>query len=304
MKNSALLFCLFAFFCIVKPVFADKAILQPSADSFINSTTANTNINYGTNQLLRLSKKPTEQNSILVKFDLSSVPKGVKVTKATLRFHQEAYTGDNTIISLGINIYPLSSNWNEKSVTWNNHPAKGIALIQPNKQPYFVYSKQEYDEWDILPIVQDWIDNITPNYGLSLEVGGNGWYNTFTSKEGNLSFQPELSIIYTPNVTPTPTKSTFQILPLNVFGLLKSASPTPTETPSPALTPSITPTPTTENKWTDNIITPVPKPTDTVTPAIQEKPKDVFSEVVTATNIKIAAIAIFVLVALVLLSRR
>lgn len=292
------------FLFLATPVQAAKSILNPSADTFINSITTNANTNYGANQTLRFSKNGKEINDVLIRYDLSSIPQGSKITKATFRLHQESYKGDNTILSLGVNIYPVVTNWQEKTATWNNRPSVNEKISQPNGQPYMAASNSDFQEWDVLPIVQDWVDKVVTNNGLLIEPYSNGWYSIFTSREGNpnqADFLPQLSVIYTDVPTPTPVGLLEKINPSKWLGSLTGITPSPTLEPTAAVSITETPVPTQEIKAVGSATT---TPVPAITAGVDQSAGNSLTALLTANNLKLAAIAVFVLAALKIIFRK
>jgi hypothetical protein len=104
----------------------------------------------------------------LLEFDLSAVPAGQKITKATLFLYMAPYanltqhSGDNGFI-----IQRIIEKWDENIVTWNNQPATTtenqitVAASQSSTQNYVI---------DVTSLIQDNINNPETGHGLMLKL--------------------------------------------------------------------------------------------------------------------------------------
>ena len=102
--------------------FAQSA--APTADSYTYSNTPTTN--YGTTASLFVQKGGVNSASY-IKFNISTLPTGVTVSKATLRLfvNQVATSGK-------FDVYQLNTSWNESTLTYNNAPALGVSATGNN----------------------------------------------------------------------------------------------------------------------------------------------------------------------------
>lgn len=126
-----------------------------SYDSYIDE--ANPSTNYKTSTVIAAARQPTYQAQALIQFDLSSIPVGATITKATLGIHCLENTGGNAITC-----HEISQAWYIDTVDWDERPVPGLPGI-----PALVV----VDEWtliDVLSIVQDWITN--PSYNLGFQI--------------------------------------------------------------------------------------------------------------------------------------
>ncbi|HSK03261.1 MAG TPA: DNRLRE domain-containing protein [Kofleriaceae bacterium] len=126
----------------------------------------------------------------LLWFDLSGVPGGIKVTKATLRLatRDDADEAGGTVL-----VYRVLEAWNEAEVTWMARTAGALwttpgagppsredthlAELQPNK---------EFASFDVaLPpsLVGAWLDDPARNHGLALVRGTSNQHVHFGSRE-------------------------------------------------------------------------------------------------------------------------
>jgi hypothetical protein len=238
--KKIVLFVFVLLFLFTHKVEAATKTLTPSTDTFLSGTVNNTNINYGGNQMLRFKKSQTETYPVLFKFIFSSLPEGQKITSATLQLNQESVNGDPVIVATSIQLYPIASSWVENTVNWDNRPNLGTKLKPPaSSGGIFKLEKTlGYQSWDITELTQNWIDKITPNYGIYIDTTVNGWSSIFTSKEG--INKPKLVIEY----TPVPTIAPFVLPKFKFIPGLTGTSPTPLLVPTtlPYIIPTVIPT--------------------------------------------------------------
>lgn len=102
----------------------------------------------------------------------NSISSAAVLQSATLHLF-ESYNNDQTI-----NIYRITSDWNEMTVTWNNF---GGAFTGPVLAS-FVASSYGNKSIDVTAAVQAWMDGTYPNYGFLLDqdppnTPRAGWYS-------------------------------------------------------------------------------------------------------------------------------
>lgn len=132
-----------------------------SADSYTSVSSANNN--FGANPSLQISTS----NASYIKFDLSkAVPSGTKaadVSRAVVKF----YVGK--VATPGkFDIYPITSDWGERTISYNNAPSVGAAVAT---QQIGRDDQGNYITIDITELVKQWIGNgqtSMPNYGFAM----------------------------------------------------------------------------------------------------------------------------------------
>lgn len=99
-------------------------------------------------------------------FDVSSlsVPLDAVVTSASLIIHQYDALG---IENLSISLYPVTSEWEEDTITWNNQPttsseAESSDIVDIN----IIYALKG---WFIRDLVRGWLDGSITNHGVVLK---------------------------------------------------------------------------------------------------------------------------------------
>src|SRR5258708_28566230 len=91
----------------------------PSADTYSNAGKNSTGFNYGTATLLVVQ---TNGSNSYLQFNLSTVPAGATINKATLRLFVDA------IVTPGsCDVYQLNTGWLESTLTFNNAPPLDVS---------------------------------------------------------------------------------------------------------------------------------------------------------------------------------
>jgi TGF-beta propeptide/Collagen triple helix repeat (20 copies) len=172
--------------------FCQAQSAPPAADTYDSSKSTSTN--YGTQTSLDLANG----ESSYIQFNLSTLPAGATVGKATLRLYVNSVTTAGSF-----DAYQVTSSWSEKSLTYRTAPAMGGSATGGNPVSVTTSSAGEFLVIDITPLVQDWVSGSQPNDGIVLELTTSSGSFAFDSKEStNTSHQPELEISLTGPVGP------------------------------------------------------------------------------------------------------
>ncbi len=157
-------------------------------DTFVNSGSSKTN--YGTSPILAVG----QGNTSYLKFNLSGVPTGATISKATLRLYVDAVSTGGTFDVYNL---PATPAWAEGTLKYNSPPpalgtsATGghpVTLASSNCNTFIVI--------DITATVQGWLTTPSSNNGIALALVGSSGYFSFDSKESVLtSHEPELEIV-------------------------------------------------------------------------------------------------------------
>jgi len=134
------------------------------------------------------------------------------VISAYLRLYQ------STVISGGSmtgNAYRVIEEWDEAwdgsgGANWDNRFKQGGSTLQwtdpgvtyddgwESQTTFDASVSDQWVEWDLSPLVQQWIDGVSPNYGVVILPDTVGPYAIFSSSDsGDSAFHPELVIEYT-----------------------------------------------------------------------------------------------------------
>jgi hypothetical protein len=160
--------------------FAQSA--PPSGDTY--SYSAQPKQNNGSQVLLAVQSG----SNTYIQFNLSTVPTGATVSKATLRLFVDAVLTNGSF-----NVYPVTSSWSESTLTWNTVPTLGASVAGPISVTSASF--EQFVLIDVTTTVKGWMSGSTVNNGLALELVGTTGSFSFDSKESFLTaHQPELEI--------------------------------------------------------------------------------------------------------------
>jgi hypothetical protein len=200
-----------------------SAVFGNSPDADYPGTVQDTflNLNAGTNaSATRLNtytwpaKRPA--NAILMKFDLSGLPKGAEVQRASLSLYQVEAGGDASYaVSVQKLIYhnpdlPAANgftydgvnSWTANSACFNSIPM-AQADTAAAEDVNHLDRQSGYKHWDVTGMVQDWIRDAASNYGLMLNSDSTAGADSFrffaSSEAADPSRRPVLEVTYTTN---------------------------------------------------------------------------------------------------------
>jgi hypothetical protein len=197
-------------FSIVPSVSATTVKIQPpSADNFmINDTHDDSDdvTNHGGNTRLLIGHAPAPYAyRALVKFDLSSIPSGSTINKATLYMYFDLSMSFGFPITSTFNAYPVKKDWLELESSWVNAKIgipwgaeggdynTGISASTSGGNS----GGDEWFSWDVTNIVSYWITDGNPNYGFLIKHPTDGNEEAaFRSKEYPDTSAPYLEIEY------------------------------------------------------------------------------------------------------------
>jgi hypothetical protein len=116
----------------------------------------------------------------VVRFDLSFIPAGSTVESAVFEAYQFFGQGLNPV---AVNLHPVTSAWNEATVTWGTMPGFDVPVTTAN-----LNLAEGYKGWTVTGLVQQWVNGARPNYGLMLrgpltgDPNANYYARTFHSR--------------------------------------------------------------------------------------------------------------------------
>ncbi len=173
------------------PLFAQA---PPSQDTFVSSATPK--VNYGPGITLVVGPGTTSY----VQFNLSGIPTGARVSKASLRLYV-----DGVAKSGAFDVYELDSGWSEKTLNFSTPPPSlGASATGNHPVSITASSVNQFLLIDITPLVQAWLNGTTPNNGVALSLTSDSIGSfSFDSKESLLTGNgPELEIALAAGVGP------------------------------------------------------------------------------------------------------
>ncbi len=168
-------------------------------------SSSNPTINYGSATSLRADGSPDE--TILVKWDTSSVPAGSVVQSASLTFKITNATVDS------YEIYEMMADWDEVTTNWTMYSSTGsweLAGAQgPSERGTSVLGTLAASLTGFVTVelnaagvalVQSWIDNPLGNFGLIIQdyASASDGVSFNTSETSTASNRPKLTIRYLP----------------------------------------------------------------------------------------------------------
>ena len=176
------IFSLFAFLTLSPHSLGQSA--PPTADTY--SLVQHPTTNYGTQPMILVQ----QGSNGYLQFDLSALPTGAIVSKATLRLYLDSVSGNGKI-----DAYQLGYAWNEGTLTYNNAPPMGASATGGHPIALGGSNLDEFVLIDVTPLVQGWVEGAIPNDGLALSLVGTDGSFSFDTKESTFSsHQPELEI--------------------------------------------------------------------------------------------------------------
>ena len=234
-------------------------------DTFLDQDAPHLNNNGSTRLRLRPTSDAGAGLSSLLQFDLSPLPPGAKVFRATLSLRAIARSGAQ--ISQA-SFYPLKRAWAETEATWTNarstvrwqEPgASGANDAGGRSGGAPIWTTDAWFSFDVTSLVRNWIESPSSNHGVILRASASvpdiryDFVASNTTVASQQGYRPELIVSYwhsgLSTRTPTPTATATATVTVTPT---PSATSTPTRTPTPspsstATTPSglpDTPTPT------------------------------------------------------------
>jgi hypothetical protein len=177
-----------------------EATLQPDnttgQDSYINSSSPDTN--YGSSSIMYIQN--TDNQPSFIKFsDLTDyIGKGYTINSAILTIY--SITGSGTI-----NLYRLTSDWDESTITYNNQPSVDGTLITSAAR-----AGSGYNNFTITDLVQNWCNETYSNYGVVLKSSNTGFART-SEYITDSALRPKLYINYTSEIIIETTKTNIDI---------------------------------------------------------------------------------------------
>ncbi len=142
--------------------------------------------NYGAYPFVYIDPNATT----FLRFDLTSIPAGSTVSKATLVLF---VTGQDTPV--GIDVYDLNLAWQESGLTHRNAPGLGISATGGRPVTIGTSSVNNFISIDVTAAITAWLKGTLANNGLAIALTSGTGAVTFDSKESlTTSHAPQLLI--------------------------------------------------------------------------------------------------------------
>jgi uncharacterized repeat protein (TIGR01451 family) len=193
---------------------------SPSGGTFVSNTVAisdtyldldNTGNNFGTCDVFRIDSESTKLNRALLKYDFAGIPVTATIVGAT--FVATATAVDSSL-SVSYGAYRVTRAWTEGAggcggnagqANWNqaasatNWTNAGGDFTTSGGATTNVSTVGAY-QWNMLALVQDWVNNGQPNHGFiisSTTTTGNEWKEFDGRTNATTANRPRLIVTYT-----------------------------------------------------------------------------------------------------------
>lgn len=146
-------------------------------DGEVSSNQPNTVIPNGSFSVGDASSNGSDERRSFIKFDISWLPPSTVVQYAAMRLHATNTTGN-----ADVDVMPVTSNWNENTLTWNNAPATSAPIASYQMSDALPTS---YLWIPLQSTMQGWVDGSLANEGIMLQTTNiaPGAMQTYTSGE-------------------------------------------------------------------------------------------------------------------------
>lgn len=166
----------------------DALLLQ---DAYVDTGRATTN--YGTSGDLRVFKSSTASMRAFLKFSIDTLPPGTTaadVKQARLRL----WVSSSSTITGAINLTPVTSAWNESTLT--NNTSGSLTYGLPKYASLPITSIASFVSIDVTDWVKAWLAGTLPNQGFQIDAASPTLNLYFDSKESaQTSHEPHLEIV-------------------------------------------------------------------------------------------------------------
>ena len=178
-----------------------SATLSATADTYLRGSATK-----GSKTNLRIGETNGGGNfHTLIRFAvLSTLPASATIVSATLRLYEYRQVGGQTITG---EAHKLTQDWVELQANWNN-ASTGVPWTSGGGGTYDAAvldstavnsAPDAWREWDVTTVVQEWVDSVSPDYGIAVVHApvANGNRAQFRSREAGSNL-PELVVLYLP----------------------------------------------------------------------------------------------------------
>jgi hypothetical protein len=165
---------------------------NPTDDAEVSHISPNTNLGGVIYIDCRYDISGAWGNNGLLKFDISDIPSYAIINSATFYIYYVTWFDSNPG-GTPLNLYRITSNWNEGTVTWNNQPGHYGSSTDISNVPSSTGSWMSYDVTDD---VEDFVDGTYSNYGWKFidETSGNAQIRFYGKENG--AYIPYLEVDY------------------------------------------------------------------------------------------------------------
>lgn len=160
--------------------------------------------NYGSEPYLMITPKYSGmvisgEDRVMIHFDLSGVPAGAQIKKATLRLCVREFQGDYLLVA----VYPINRSWDEGTVTWDTHHDAYDYQTRISQTKLTGLSPGDWAEFDVTTSVRNAVAGATSYYGWMLIPVSTHYPRVtsvkFHSREAGRGLGPQLVIEFSPS---------------------------------------------------------------------------------------------------------
>jgi len=165
----------------------------PTSDTFVSSGYPTTN--FGAVNSLAVSAGSTSY----IQFNLSGIPAGASVSKATLRLYVDLVVKPGSF-----DLYQVNQSWSENALTYKTLPLSSTLTLIKSAVPVTAASCNQFLLIDVTSLAQTWLTTSSSNHGIALVLtSGSGGNFFFDAKESLLTANgPELEIVLSGGIGP------------------------------------------------------------------------------------------------------
>lgn len=106
-----------------------------------------------------------------LQYDLSSIPVNAILVSAKLKVY--CYHWNDNASKGTTNISKVTEDWSEETLCWNVQPVTTGSYLTSD---VYAPAVGTWSDWDITTLVQEWLDGVSPNYGLYIKNNNEGSY--------------------------------------------------------------------------------------------------------------------------------
>jgi len=182
----------------VSPAIVEQTLtIQPGPEEGKDSMVIwedNPDINYGSHPDLMIGNSSDYYYRSFLQFDLSTLPTHAVIVNADLSLYQYDTSGTE---DLSIALHLVTESWEESSIIWTDQ----ANYTAPETTISVIAGESTWLSWDLTSILQEWLDGITPNYGIVLtdveEFSGQTFIYCHSSDyTTDPTLRPRLEIVY------------------------------------------------------------------------------------------------------------
>jgi hypothetical protein len=163
--------------------------INSSKDSYVISSLPTAN--YGNETVFVVGAASSGAVNITSYVQFSNLTLNGNVTSAYLFLYKVSGIGSN----LTVNLYRVTSDWNESNITWNNQPT-----VNGYKYDSKVMNSIGWYSWNITNLLIGWLNGTYTNYGMYLNFTspalGTWNFSSFSSREYGGGYVPMILVMY------------------------------------------------------------------------------------------------------------